>query len=44
MKTWVRIALFIGLTLALWYLVANLTESMTGQDEAPAPAAATQVE
>ena len=44
MKTWVRIALFIGLTLVLWYLVVNFTKSVTGEEEAPAPPDATQVE
>ncbi len=44
MKTWVRIALVIGLALVLWYLVANLTQSMTGNEEAPAPATPSQVE
>ena len=44
MKTWVRIALFIGLTLVLWYLVANLTRSMTGNEEVPAPATSSEVE
>ena len=38
MKTWVRIALIIGLALVLWYLVADLTKSMTGGEPAPAPA------
>lgn len=44
MKTWVRIALIAGLAIVLWYLVINLTQSMTGGDEAPAPATPTQVE
>ena len=44
MKTWVRIALIAGLAIVLWYLVMNLTKSMTGGEQAPAPAAPTQVQ
>lgn len=49
MNTWVRIALIVVLAIVLWYLVINLTKSMTGESapaappaqaqEAPAPAA-----
>jgi hypothetical protein len=41
-KTWVRIAVFVGLTLLLWYLVVNFTKSLTrgGPASAPAPAPA----
>ena len=30
MKIWVRIALIAALAIVLWYLVINLTQSMTG--------------
>ena len=52
MKNWVRIVLIIALAIVLWYLVINLTKSMTGGStvqspaiaapEAPAPAAPAQ--
>ncbi len=52
MKTWVRIALIAACAIALWYLVIDLTKSMTGERtlegsaapvaEAPAPAAPSQ--
>ena len=40
MKTWVRIALIIGLAIVLWYLVINLTKSMTGGSTVRSPAIA----
>ena len=41
MKNWVRIVLIIGLAIVLWYLVINLTKSMTGGSTVPNPAIAT---
>jgi len=39
-RIWVRIALIAGLAIVLWYLVANLTKSMTGGSTLPNPAVA----
>ncbi len=40
MKNWVRIVLIIALAIVLWYLVINLTKSMTGGSTVPSPAIA----
>jgi hypothetical protein len=40
-KSWVRIALIVALALVLWYLVIDLTESMTGSGTPQAPATPT---
>ena len=40
MKNWVRIVLIIALAIVLWYLVINLTKSMTGGSTLQSPAIA----
>ena len=40
MKNWMRIVLIIGLAIVLWYLVINLTKSMTGGSTVQSPAIA----
>ena len=39
MKPWVRIAIVVALGVVLWYLVANLTKSLSGGPPTPPPAA-----
>lgn len=42
MNTWIRIAVIVVLAIVLWYLVINLTQSMTAESPPAVPPAQAQ--